>query len=250
MRATLFAASLALASCGTVVAPPDAAPPADRPPALDRPPDVSATADTDRDGLCDLTEVMRRTDLTRADTDGDGLLDSFELRIGSDPLSGRSPFAADRVLLREGSTAFATVEHLFQYQGVGDVVSATALDRTAGLDGARPSDLWDFTVDATDASPAAFVRAVAGPRFVGVLGMVVLRWRMTLTPRASTPMGVRAVLGCRRAYETQIAVKQEGGDILATRPIVLELAPPEGDAGAPAWPTVSPEGLCLPARCF
>ena len=172
--------------------PPDAAPPRDLPPALDRPADVSATADSDRDGVCDLTEVMRRTDPTRVDTDGDGLIDSFELRIGTDPLSGRSPAASDRVLFREGSTSFATVEHLFEYRGTGDVVSATSLDRTAGVDGARASDLWDFAVEATGASPQAFVRAMSGPRYVGVLGMVVLRWRLTATPRATPAAGVRA----------------------------------------------------------
>lgn len=252
MRATLLALSVTLAGCGTVVTPSDAAPPLDRAPAVDRPPDVSPTADRDRDGLCDLTESMRRTALDRADTDGDGLLDSFEVRIGSDPLSGRSPPAADRVLLREGDAAFATLEHLVEYRGIGDVVSATVLDRTAGLDGLRSSDLWDLTVVATDASPAAFVRAVTGPRFVGVLGTVILRWRLTATPRATAPAPARAALGCRRAYEAQIVVKREGGDILATRPVVFELAPPEpaSDAAAPAWPAVSPEGLCLPARCF
>lgn len=253
VRTTPFAFALwalSLASCGTVLVPADVPSGTDRPSLHDRPPELSATTDTDRDGLCDLTESMRRTDPTRADTDGDGLLDSFEVRVGSDPLSGRSPFSADRVLLREGAEAFATVEHLFEYRGIGDVVSATTLDRTAGLDGARASDLWDFGMEAIAASPAAFVRAQTGPRFVGVLGMVVLRWRMTVTPRSVVPVGVRAVLGCRRAYETQIVVKREGGDILGTRPIVVEFVPMEGDAGSPSWPSVSPEGLCLPARCF
>jgi hypothetical protein len=246
----MLVAFVTLASCGTTVSPPDAAPPRDLPPALDRPADVSATADSDRDGVCDLTEVMRRTDPMNVDTDGDGLIDSFELRIGTDPLSGRSPAASDRVLFREGSTSFATVEHLFEYRGTGDVVSATSLDRTAGVDGARASDLWDFSVEATGASPQAFVRAMSGPRYVGVLGMVVLRWRLTATPRATPAAGVRATLGCRRAYEAQLVVKREGDEILDARPIVVELAPPEGDGGAPAWPTVSAEGQCLPARCF
>ena len=191
MRATLLALSFTLAGCGTVVTSPDAAPRVDRPPVPDRPPDVSATADTDRDGLCDLTETMRRTALDRADTDGDGLLDSFEVRIGSDPLSGRSPPAADRVLLREGDPAFATLEHLVEYRGIGDVVSASVLDRTGAVDGARPSDRWDLAVVATEASPAAFVRAVTGPRFVGVLGAVVLRWRLTATPRTPAPAGLQ-----------------------------------------------------------
>jgi hypothetical protein len=250
VRTTIFAFLLMTTSCGTVLVPSDVPAVVDRPPAQDRPPDVSPTADTDRDGLCDLTESMRRTDPTRADTDGDGLLDSFEVRIGSDPLSGRSPLAADRVLFREGAQTFATVEHLFEHRGVGDVVSATTLDRTSGPDGMQASDLWDFTMEAASASPAAFVRTQTGPRFVGVLGMVVLRWRMTVTPRTMLPSGVRAVLGCRRAYEAQIVVKREGGDILGTRPIVLEVAPTEGDASAPTWPSVGPEGLCLPARCF
>jgi hypothetical protein len=246
----LLMAFVTLAACSTTASPPDAGPTPDRPPALDRPAEASATADSDGDGVCDLTEQMRRTDPRRVDTDGDGLIDSFELRIGTDPLSGRSPTASDRVLFREGSASFATVEHLFEYRGTGDVVSATTLDRTAGVDGARASDLWDFSAEAISASPQAFVRALAGPRFIGVLGMVVLRWRLTATPRATPTAGVRATLGCRRAYETQLVVKREGDEILDARPIVVELAPAEGDGGAPEWPTVSAEGHCLPARCF
>lgn len=212
----------------------------------------SATGDMDRDGLCDLTEQQRRTDPRSADTDGDGLLDSFEVRVGSDPLSVRDPFATNRVRFTEGDGTLATVEHVAEQEGAGEVLSAAVLDRTAGLDGLRASELVDFSVEATSANPAAFVRAIEGPRFVGVLGRVVLQWRVSARPRTLSAMdgGAGASLGCRRAYEALLVIKREGDDVVGSRQLVVELAPPSGSTATPAWPRVSPEGLCLPERCF
>ncbi len=243
----------ALTACGggSVVRPdvPDAAARPDRV----VPAEPSATGDMDGDGLCDLTEQERRTDPRAPDTDGDGLLDSFEVRAGSDPLALRDPLASDRVRFTEGSTSLATVEHLIEYEGSGEVLTAAMQDRAAGLDGRRASELVDFSVEATSANPAAFVRAIEGPRFVGVLGRVVLQWRVTARPRDLGAMdaGAGAALGCRRAYEALLVLKREGDDVVSSRRLVIELAPPEGDGGgAPAWPRVSADGLCLPERCF
>ena len=77
--------------------------------------------------------------------------------------------------------------------------------------------------------------------------------RVSARPRAMAPAldgGVGAALGCRRAYETSLVLKREGDDVVSARQIIVELAPRDGDAGRPAWPRVSAEGLCLPARCF
>jgi hypothetical protein len=247
-----LALTLGIASCGvTTTAPPD------RPDATTRvdravPAEPSATADADGDGLCDLTEQQRRTDPRDEDTDGDGLLDSFEVRIGADPLSGRDPFSADRLRFTEGDGTFATLEHLIEYEGGGEVLSAAVLDRAEGLDGLRASELVDFSVAATSANPAAFVRAIEGARFVGVLGRVVLQWRVRATPRALAPMdgGVNGLLGCRRAYEALLVVKREGDDVVSARQVVVEFAPSTSSTAPPSWPRVSPRGYCLPERCF
>lgn len=252
-RIALAASCLALACSGNVTTPPspdvtDAAARPDREVAAE----ASATGDMDGDGLCDLTEQERRTNPRSADTDGDGLLDSFEARIGSDPLSGRDPFATNRLRFAEGDTVLATIEHVAEYEGTGEVLSAAMLDRTVGVDSLRASELVDFSVEATSANPAAFVRAIEGPRFVGVLGRVVLQWRVSARPRALAVLdgGVNGALGCRRAYEALLVLKREGDDVVASRQLVVELAPPSGSTATPAWPRVSPEGLCLPERCF
>lgn len=216
-------------------------------------PEASATADTDGDGLCDRTEQDRRTDPRAPDTDGDGLLDSFEVAAGTNPLALRSPLASDRVRFVEGDDTLATIEHVIEYQGAGEVLRALMQDRAAGVDGLRATELADFTVEATAANPAAFVRAIEGARFVGVLGRVVLQWRVSARPRAMAPAldgGVGAALGCRRAYETSLVLKREGDDVVSARQLIVEIAPREGDGGRAAWPRVSADGLCLPARCF
>jgi hypothetical protein len=235
----------ALSACGTANVPSDAATDTRRSDGPTRI-EASVTGDMDHDGLCDATEVMRRTDITHADTDGDGLLDSLEVAIGSDPLSARDPRASDRLLFRESENGFQTLEHATEFVGSGEVLTATVLDRGAALDGLRVSDIFETSVEATTANPAAFVRAVEGPRFVGVLGRVLLQWRATLR---SGPTRPERNIGCRRTYEAQLVIKREGDDIVQTRRILLDIAPQEPPT-VRGWMQVSPEGLCLPMRCF
>ncbi len=248
--AALFFTCLAVTACSGVSTPtadvPDAAPRVDRV----VPAEPSATADSDGDGLCDLTEQERRTDPRSADSDGDGLLDSFETRIGADPLSGRDPLASDRLRFVEDNTSLATLEHVMEYEGAGEVLSAAMLDRSAGLDGLRASEVVDFNVEATTANPAAFVRAIEGPRFVGVVGRTVLSWRLGARLRASSVIdgGAASAPGCRRAYEALLVIKREGDDVVSARSLIVDVSPPSG--ATPSWPRVSPSGLCLPERCM
>ncbi len=227
----------------------DAGPRPDRPVVQDAGgPALDPAGDADGDGLCNGTEARVQSDPRRADTDGDGLLDSFEVSVGSDPRNGFSPNALDRVRVVEGDGAVLTVEHLLDWRGEGEVLSATVQDGLAGFDGRIASSLVTSEVTAVEANPAAFVRDINGPRFVGVLGRTLLRWRVTMTPQ---PGG--ETVGCGRAYEALLSVRREGVDTVQLRRLVVEAAPAPGGMGAmmgDAGVRVSPEGLCLPATCF
>lgn len=206
---------------------------------------LDPAADADGDGLCNGTEARVGSDPRRADSDSDGLLDSFEVMVGSDPRNGRSPNVTDRVLITEGENSLLTVEHLLEWQGEGEVLIAAMQDGLAGVDGRVASSVALGSVEAVEANPAAFVRDVNGPRFVGVLGRTVLRWRVTFTPQPVTDSP-----GCRRAYEALLSIRREGVDTVQLRRLVVEAAPAAGAAGADGGVRVSPEGLCLPTACF
>ena len=60
-----------------------------------------------------------------------------------------------------------------------------------------------------------------------------------------------AALGCRRAYESLAIVKQDGGETVAARRIVLDVNPPTLDGGASPWPAgVTAEGFCRYRACL
>jgi hypothetical protein len=205
---------------------------------------LDPAGDSDGDGLCNGTEARIQSDPRRADSDGDGLLDSFEVSVGSDPRNGFSPRALDRVRVVEGDVAVLTVEHLLEWRGEGEVLNATVQDGLAGFDGRVASSVVASEVAAVEANPAAFVRDINGPRFVGVIGRTLLRWRVTMTPQAGAPAG------CARAYEALLSIRREGVDTVQLRRLVVEAAPASRMMGADAGVRVSPEGLCLPATCF
>lgn len=258
VRCSLLVALLGL-GCGGVVSPTtdaatprrDAGPLRDRGP-LDAP---SGTADRDGDGLCDATEVMRRTDPARADSDDDGLPDAFEVRIGTDPLNPNSPSSRDRLQLEERDGSAWPLPWVIEWRGMGESLRVTVLDRAGGVDGRFANEVAQWDVAAVNADPAPLVGGAEGDRFFGVRGPVRLRWVLTATWRAveSRDAGVPLALGCRRAYEALAIVKQDGGETVAARRLVLEVSP-EGtlDAGTEvAWRGgTTAEGFCRPLGCF
>jgi len=206
---------------------------------------LDPAGDADNDGLCNETETRVGSNPRLADSDSDGLLDSFEVAVGTDPRNGRSPNDPDRVPVTEGDASLVTVEHVLEWSGEGEVLSAALQDGLAGVDGRVASSVVLGSVAAIEANPAAFVRDVNGPRFVGVLGRTVLRWRMSFTPQPVVDSP-----GCRRAYEALFSVRREGVDTVQLRRIVV-MVNPAPDAPPPGpMVRVSPEGLCLPERCF
>jgi hypothetical protein len=151
----------------------------------------------------------------------------------------------------EAPAALAVMEQFVDYHSdSGDVLQGVALDGDPGVDGRSAVD-FGLDVAAVDAMPAAFVRSVSGSRFLGVLGDVLLHWRLTAR------MPPWAQRGCRRAYDLEFVVKREGASIVWGRRLILDVVPPAAtdagvpldagatDAGAP-WPRIGPEGFCLP----
>lgn len=213
---------------------------------------LSPTADSDGDGLCDATEGARRSDPTRADTDFDGLIDGFELRFGSDPLNANSPSSRDRWILDERAGSEWPLPWSVNWDGMGEGLLVTLLDRGVGVDDRRVTEVSDFAVEAVNADPVAFITGAEGPRFFGVRGPVRLEWRLTARWR-DVPVdgGAPAALGCRRAYESLAIVKQDGGETVAARRVVLDVNPPTMDGGASPWPAgVTAEGFCRYRECF
>ena len=248
-------------ACGRVTAAtPDAAtvtrdngPARDRGPAVDAP---SETADRDFDGLCDATEVARRTDPDAADSDFDGLTDGFELRYGSDPRNGRDPSSRDRMQLEERADSTWPTPWFVEWRGMGEGLLVTVLDRGTGLDGRRITEVADITVEAIGANPAAFVGGAEGARFFGVGGPVRLEWRITAawSAREAPDGGAPFTLGCRRAYEGLAIVKQDGGDTVAARRLVLDVIPSpnalDGGLGVTWADGVTDDGFCRVSACL
>ncbi len=94
--------------------------------------------DTDGDGLSDLQEVEAGTELTLFDTDGDGLSDRIELELGSDPLNtSDAPYAEALVgmyvlpgtMLKLSVDAIDT-ENSIQLRVVGQLYDGSEMDLT------------------------------------------------------------------------------------------------------------------------
>jgi hypothetical protein len=220
----------------------------DRGPGVDTGP--ARTGDGDGDGVCDATEAMAGTDPARGDTDGDGLTDLYELRFGTDPLNSHEPDAADRVQLHESPSEVVLTEHPVVVDGEGGVIAGLWQDRGAGVDDRLASAWVSFDLAAVGADPAGVVQEISGSRFVGVLGRTTLSWRLTTRSRGGASEGsdggvVR--LGCRRAYEFVLAVRAEGGDVLRSRRMTLDVLGAQGGGGT--WPAVDAEGFCQATRC-
>ncbi|MFO0626244.1 MAG: hypothetical protein U0325_11570 [Polyangiales bacterium] len=214
---------------------------------------LSPSADSDGDGVCDATEAARRSDPTRADTDFDGLVDGFELRFGSDPLNANSPSSRDRLILDERVGSEWPLRWSLPWNGMGEGLLVTLLDRGVGVDERRVTEVSDFAVEAVNADPVVFIAGAEGPRFFGVRGPVRLEWRITARWRdVPGDGGVPAALGCRRAYESLAIVKQDGGETVAARRLVLDVNPAALlDGGASAWPAgVTAEGHCRYPACL
>lgn len=221
--------------------------------------------DRDNDGLCDDTETeVTRTDPDDVDTDNDGYIDSFEYTYGLAPNSATSP-TSERVLQwSEAPGEPFDYVFSFTFRGNGQGVFGLFYESSAGIDGVRGEELG-LRIEALTAVPPSNAPDIAGERFVSVLGMTRLSFRI------SGQWPARAPLTCRRAYVLYPSAYAEEVGLVYLRPFFLDVrgstapfdagAPTDAsdadasdgatlDAGPPGpWPHQR-DGFCLPRPGF
>ncbi len=196
---------------------------------------VIVYVDSDGDGLCDDTELARRTDPTRPDTDGDGFSDRVEVDFGYNPTRTDSP---DRdIVVRTREAAGATIDVPVAYVARGEGQSFTgAFQAMPVLDaqGVTANDFYARSV-AVGADPMHNVFEVVPEeeRFDGVDGRTQLVFVVTFESPSTEPRG------CRRAYPFRYNVKRSDGTLVFSRRFLL-VVEPEGEAG---W--CPPVGTCI-----
>jgi hypothetical protein len=182
-------------------------------------------ADTDSDGLCDITEMTRGTDPTLPDTDADGFPDHVEAAYGFDPLLPASPDREIVVVLREDRASTVIVPARFSVRGRGEDFTG-AFESLGGTDalGVDATSFWDWST-ALFASPPDNVAVIEpeAERFLGVVGMTELFFETSLS------FGSNRELFCTRAHSFRYNLKRSDGVFLsgATRHLLVILPPGE-----------------------
>jgi|LNFM01.1.fsa_nt_gb hypothetical protein len=186
--------------------------------------------DRDNDGLCDDTEMrVTGTDPDDVDTDNDGFIDSFEYSYGLLPNSATSP-SSERVL-QWSEAPGEPFDYVFNFtfRGNGQGVFGLFYESAPGIDGFRGEDLG-LRIEALSAVPPSNAPDIAGERFVSVVGMTRLSFRII----GDWP--ARAPLTCRRAYVLYPSAYAEELGLLYLRSFFLDVRASSApfDAGAPS----------------
>jgi len=232
LRLGWFALALVVAGCGS--SHPSPPPPTDGAVPDSAPP----SSDTDGDGLCDSSELMRGTDPLSADTDGDGFTDLAEVRFGTNPLVPTSPDRSTVFVLRE--TPDATVQVPVEVD-----VRAHGEDYTGGFMalGAAP-ETTSSAVDFFSGSVALFAVPVSdvglidtdGAAFRGVTGTTHLGYEVRFAFRGLPR-------GCIRAYSFLYNVKRSDGRVVTSARDILVVMPLDQRLETGEWCT--PPSGCL-----
>jgi hypothetical protein len=194
-------------------------------------------ADTDHDGLCDISEGMIGTDPTSLDTDHDGFPDVVEAiaeYVATDPSSP----GVDQVvylLAQAGQRVQAEITTTIVGNGAGatgQFNARNAYDRNG---------LWarDFFVGAVavEALPPDNARGIVAQdeRFTSVLGRTRLTFRLTFA------FDTQLQPDCAAALPFDYEVKGDVGAYLASRKFMLVVTPVSSPRAG---------GYCQPAECI
>lgn len=217
--------------------PPPPPPPRDAGPVL--PDGGSEPADSDGDGVCDMTESVWGTDPLAPDTDLDGFNDRVELDFGFSPLQTDSPARDLLVFMQEteGSTLQVPIELIVR--GGGETYSG-------GFEAEPVPGLIDYTAatflesaHAIGALPMENVFEVqsAEQRFVSVIGRTQLVFEIRFAFGTALPRS------CATAFPFRYQVKRGDGVLVAYRRHLLVLLPRGERLDTAQW--CVPVGGCI-----
>lgn len=206
---------------------PDAALPDDRLP------------DADADGLCDFTEDELGTDPLAADTDRDGLPDLVELLHSFVPTDWSSPASTQLAHLEARQAATAQFAVRVTVEGDGQGVSGDFDALPSSYDDELSAADFFAGASAVSASPMDAVRSIdeGSARFAAVLG----RTRLAFDLRFDYPWDELGELPCARSYPFRYAIKSDDGETRSNG-LYLLVVSPEGTVGTEAR-------HCLPLHC-
>ena len=178
-------------------------------------------ADTDGDGLCDLTEIRLGTDPTKADTDGDGYPDWHETSNRSDAASGSEPPPADLSTLVESPTSTVSWGTTARVSGSGATYFPDFLAALSDDPFGTTASAFYVGTRALDASPRDNVGRIdtATGQFQGVVGTTQLFFVSDFA------YGTVPTRGCLRLYSFYVRVKTDTGSYVAAKKGYLLVGP-------------------------
>lgn len=234
LRSRWLALALLVAACGS-------SHPSPPPPGDGSVPDgpVTPTNDTDGDGLCDTSELMRGTDPLLADTDADGFTDLAEVRFGTNPVLASSPDRTNVFILRESPDATVQVPIDVDVRGRGEDYTGGFMPLGASPDTSTSAmDFFSGTV-ALYAEPSGNVGLLDADAasFSGVTGTTHLGYEVRFAFGGALPRS------CIRAYSFLYSVKRSDGRIVSSTRDVLVVMPLDQRLETGDWCTP-------PSGCF
>jgi hypothetical protein len=200
---------------------------------------IPGDRDTDGDGLCDVREIVRGTNINTLDTDGDEVPDYYEFVLGTSPLDPSTPTLGELLFLSEsvGTSTSAGVRR--RLVGAGEDYSGAFVALPVSDPEAQSGETFYVRSFATSASPMGNVAMVAPEleRYYGVVGSTELGWEIELAvPAGFLPRG------CGRVYPLRYDIKRSDGRFVGGDRRFLVVLPVAGSFADGPW--------CFPTRCI
>ena len=195
---------------------------------------VDMRTDSDRDGLCDVTEADKGTDPKVLDTDGDTLPDGLEVALGYSPLDAASPDASRLIKAADAVTLLVR----FSVDGNGESYKGLFLPISSPFSTEEDATSLLASNIALEALPPDNVRGVLAEeqRFETVTGSTRLAFELTfdLSSLDSIP--------CTVAHPFSYALTKIGGGLVEQQKYLLVI-PGMGDSAE--LPPFCPPSNCI-----